>query len=139
MIRGTTAQFKFELPCMANELDSATIVFWQEGVKNDYLPIKKNLLNCSMEGKYLYVSLTDSETFMFSDKLKARVQLVANTRAIVDAETKEEIEPSVRFASRTSLITVHPINDEIVDENPEDTAPTDENGWVILDGQEITK
>ena len=120
MIRGTTAQFKFELPCMANELESATIVFWQEGIKNDYLPIKKNLTHCSMEGKYLYVSLTDSETFMFSDKLKARVQLKAEYNGTV-------------FASRQQLVTVYPLND-VSDKPP---APN-ENGWAILDGGSVT-
>jgi hypothetical protein len=83
------------------------------------------------------VTLTASETKRFTDKLKARMQLVARTRAIINSETGEEIEPSVRFASRISLVTVHPINDDIIEDNPGDIAPTDEDGWVILDGEAI--
>ena len=144
MIRGTTAGFKFTLPYSLNKLSRVTVTFWQngyEGTQLNPLPIIKEFTNFSEsdESTELTVTLTSSETKRFTDKLKARVQLVARTRAIVNGETGEEIEPSVRFASREKLITVHPINDDIIEENPEDTAPTDENGWVILDGQKIAK
>ncbi len=144
MIRGTTAGFKFTLPYPLNKLARVSVTFWQNGYSGTDtapLPIIKEFTNFaeSDDSTQLTVTLTASETKRFTDKLKARVQLVARTRAIVSSETGEEIEPSVRFASRINLITVHPINDDIIEDNPEDAAPTDENGWVILDGQEITK
>lgn len=143
MIRGTTAGFKFNLPYPLNKLARVTVTFWQEGYKGtEYhpLPIIKEFTNFpeSDDSTQLTVTLTASETKRFTDKLKARVQLVARTRAIVDGETDDELEPSVRFASRVSLITVHPINDDIIEDNPEDTAPTDDD-YVILDGQEIAQ
>lgn len=142
MIRGTTAGFKFTLPYPLNKLSRATVTFWQDGYKGTsfgLLPIIKDFKDFdeSDDSTQLTVVLNASETKRFTDKLKARVQLIATTRPIVDSETDTEIEPSVRFASRISLITVHPISDDIIEENPEDTAPTDENGWVILDGQNI--
>ena len=144
MIRGTTAGFKFTLPYPLGKLSRVTVTFWQNGYEGTELyplPIIKDFteFSGSDDSTELTVTLTASETKRFTDKLKARVQLVARTRAIVDGETGNEIEPSVRFASRISLIDVHPINDDIVEDNPEDTVPANEDGWVILDGQQILK
>ena len=145
MIRGTTAGFNFTLPYPLKKLARVTVTFWQDGYKgiDDYhrLPIIKEITDFSDsdDSTQLTVTLTASETKRFTDKLKARVQLVARTRAIINSETGEELEPSVRFASRINLITVHPISDDIIDDNPGDIAPTNEEGWVILDGQAITK
>jgi hypothetical protein len=141
MIRGTTAGFKFTLPYPLGRLAEIQVTFWQEGYKgSEYarLPIVKKFedFDPSDESTQFTATLTALETKRFTDKLKARMQLVARTRAIVDSEGKE-IEPSVRFASRETLITVYPINDDIKDDNPEDIAPTDDDGWVILDGQVI--
>ena len=50
MIRGTTAQFKFKLPCAKGNLESATIKFWQPGnlgTLGASLPIVKKLKDCS--------------------------------------------------------------------------------------------
>ena len=144
MIRGTTAGFKFTLPYPLNKLARVTVTFWQDGYEgtNLYpLPIIKEFTDFpdTDDSTQLTVTLTASETKRFTDKLKARMQLVARTRAIVDSETGKELEPSVRFASRESLITVHPINDDIVEDNPEDTTPANEGGWVILDGQKVVQ
>ncbi len=144
MIRGTTAAFKFTLPYPLNKLARITVTFWQDGYKGtEYypLPIIKEFTDFSEsdDSKQLTVTLTASETKRFTDKLKVRMQLVARTRAIIDGETGTELEPSVRFASHERLITVHPISDDIIDDNPGDTAPTNNDGWVILDGQKITK
>lgn len=144
MIRGTTAGFNFTLPYPLCKLSRVTVTFWQdgyEGTKYNPLPIIKEFTGFSEsdDSTRLTVVLTASETKRFTDKLKARLQLVARTRAIVDSETGKEIEPSVRFASRISLVTVHPINDDIIEDHPEDTAPIDDEGWVILDGQQIAK
>lgn len=123
MIRGTTAQFKFKLPCKVEELVSATITFWQPENNNSDWPIKKNKDHCSISENdpcCLCVSLTPSETMRFSDKLKARVQLRAQYGDTI-------------FASRQQLVTVYPINDAVID--PEFPAPKDD--WIILDGEKI--
>jgi hypothetical protein len=127
MIRGTTAQFRFNMPYPFKELDWATVKFWQEG--NDGtptapLPITKKLGQCtSTDDPYeLCVSLTSEETMRFSDERKAKVQL----RAHANGST---------FASRETLITVYPINDDIVTDDPE--LPAVDEGWVILDGSTV--
>lgn len=142
MIRGTTAGFKFTLPYPLNKLARATVTFWQEGYEGtEYypLPIVKEFTDFSEDddSMQLTVVLTEDETKRFTDRLKARMQLVARTRAIVNSETGEELEPSVRFASRTKLITVHSISDDLVEDNPEDIEPVNKEGYVILDGQKI--
>ena len=123
MIRGTTAQFKFKLPCTGKELSSVSVVFWQNGNKNSSLPIKrvKDQCNIDDESCYLYVSLDAAETMRFSDKLKAQVQLRGQYGDTV-------------FASRTQSITVYPINDEVIDAQYPDA---NEEGWIILDGETI--
>lgn len=123
MIRGTTAQFRFKLPCRVDELVSATITFWQQGNNNSYLPIKRIKDQCVESDNdpcCLCVSLTPSETMRFSDKLKARVQIRAQYGDTI-------------FASKQQLITVYPINDDVVD--PEFPEPQD--NWVILDGEPV--
>ena len=125
MIRGTTAQFKFNLPCTYDELDLVTITFWQPENNSPYLPIKRVKSECSVaenDPKCLCVSLDPSDTLIFSDKLKARVQLRAQCDGTV-------------FASRQHLITVYPINDETIDT---ELPKPDTEGWVILDGEKIT-
>lgn len=130
MIRGTTAQFRFKLPCTKGELGWATIKFWQPSNKGTIeapLPITKRLDKCSGldEEKELCVTLTAEETMRFSDKFKAKVQLRA-----------QRLEDGVIFASKEKVITVYPINDEIIKDDP--TMPGEnEEGWVILDGETI--
>lgn len=125
VIRGTTAQFKFKLPYLVDSLDRVAITFWQPGNNDDILPIKKNEDHCSQADNDPYclcVSLDPSETLRFSDKFKARVQLRAEVGSTI-------------FASREQLITVYPINEEIIDP---DIPDPDKEGWVNLDGGEIT-
>ena len=125
MIRGTTAQFKFKLPYEFDSLSAIKITFWQPGNDNQRLPITKVGTDCSAatDDPYsLCVSLTSEETMRFSDKYKARVQLRATHNNAV-------------FASRQQLITVYPIHDEVLD--PEIPDP-DTDGWVILDGEQIS-
>ena len=127
MIRGTTAQFRFNMPYMFDQLSWATIKFWQdgnEGTPTAPLPITKKLGQCTSTDNphELCVSLTSEETMRFSDKRKAKVQL----RAYADGST---------FASHETLITVYPINDDIVTEDPD--LPMADEGWVILDGSTV--
>ena len=121
MVRGTTAQFKFKLPCEANELISAKITFWQPGNDNFGDPITRHLGQCGKHGTELSVSLLPSETLRFSDKMKAKVQLKAQYGETI-------------FASRQQTITVYPISDAIDD--GDDPLPF-QDGWVIFDGKEI--
>lgn len=126
MIRGTNAPFTFKLPYKENEIQWITIKFWQDG-NPSFLPIKKQLEHCSFPNNpyELYVELTAAETMRFSDKVKAKVQLRAQA---TDGRT---------FGSHETLITVYPMNDEILDDDvvlPEE----DDDGWVVLDGSTIS-
>ena len=128
MIRGTTAQFRFNMPYTFEQLDWATVKFWQEGnsgTPTAKLPITKDKAQCEQtDDPYeLCVTLTAEETMRFSDKRKAKVQMRAHANGSI-------------FASRETLITVYPINDDIVTDNPELPATNDE-GWVVLDGAEV--
>ena len=124
MIRGTTAQFKFKLPCPKSELTSITIKFWQSNNPHNRLPIMKSLNNCggSDELPELSVSLSAEETARFSDKYKAKIQLRGAYNGHI-------------FGSKTILRTVYPMPDDIIGNDP--TFPAEDDEWIILDGQEI--
>ena len=127
MIKGTTAQFKFKIPYTKEELDWVTIKFWQPNNNHPYLPITKKLEHCdSPEGsKELRVSLTVDETMRFSEKYKAKVQLRGR-----------HSDSGTIFGSKPRLITVYPMRDDIVGDDPE-LPVVDPEGWVILDGKTI--
>jgi hypothetical protein len=127
MIRGTTAQFKFKMPYPKAELTWVTIKFWQPGNTNPYLPITKKLVHCDVtdNSTELCVSLTAEETMRFSERYKAKVQLRA-----------QHSDTGTVFGSRPQLITVYPMNDEILDEDPT-MPPETEDNWIILDGEPI--
>ena len=127
MIRGTNAQFKFKLPYEKSELAWATIKFWQPGNMSSYLPITKKLEHCETTDNptELCVSLTAEETKRFSEKYKAKVQMRA----------QHAINGTV-FGNRPKLVTVYPMNDEILEEDPMMPAEN-EDGWIILDGEAI--
>ena len=124
MIRGTTAQFKFKLPCTVDELALLTVTFWQPGNDN-FETITRDLSHCSKSDEDDYcvcVSLQPSDTLKFSDKMKAKVQLKAQYGSTV-------------FASRQQTITVYPINDNAIGDVV-DPLPV-EKGWIIFDGKEV--
>ena len=125
MIRGTTAQFKFKLPYTKNELDWVTIKFWQPNNTSSSLPITKTLTHCSAtnESKELCVSLTANETRLFLDTHKAIVQFRAQHK------TNGTI-----FGSRPEYITVYPMLDDIIIENP---VADGVESLVIFDGDAI--
>ena len=129
MIRGTTAQFRFKIPYAKDELSWATIKFWQPGNNGTLiapLPITKRLEHCTMsdDTMELCIALTPEETVRFSDKYKAKTQLRAQHK------------DGTVFASHVQQITVYPINDDIVADDP--TLPsTNEEGWIIFDGGSI--
>ena len=128
MIRGTTAQFRFQIPYQKSDLLWATMTFWQPGNIDEFgstLSIQKRLDDCvdSNNPAELCVSLNASDTMKFSDKIKARAQLRAETK---DGNI---------FASHQQLITVYPINDEMLEADSE--LPAEKDGWIILDGEPI--
>ena len=70
-------------------------------------------------------SLNPEETSRFSDQLKAYVQLRAQT------------EDGITFASNQELITVYPINNEMIAEDPDLPVPEPGDSVVLLDGSTI--
>lgn len=128
MIRGTTAQFRFKLPYTKDELTWIRIKFWQPNNQHELLPITRTKDYCTTtnDPNEICVSLTAEETSRFSDKYKAKVQLRA-----------QPIGGTV-FGSHEHLITVYPMLDEIIEEDPTITPPTPtEDGWIILDGDTV--
>jgi hypothetical protein len=131
MIRGTTAGFKFKLPYTKQDLLWVTIKFWQPGNKGTSLaplPITKKKEQCleTQDAYEICVSLTPEETLRFSDQSKAVVQLRAQTY------------DGVTFASKETLVSVYPIHDDIITDDP--TFPeADNTGVIILDGQSIAE
>ena len=134
VIRGTTASFKFKLPYKRSHLQWVNIKFWQDGNAGSpagSLPITKTLAHCfySSDPYELYIVLLPTETIQFSDKTKAKVQLGA-----------QAIDGTI-FASRETLISVYPINDEILDGEGGSGSPLppdiDGDGLIILDGSVI--
>lgn len=126
MIRGTTAQYKFKLPYSYDELEEITIKFWQPSNLN-FVPIYKYKINCSEPAtNEICVSLRPSETASFSDRYKAKMQLRAQPYL------------GAPFGSKEILVTVYPMPDDIIIDDP--TIDPDipvEGDWIILDGQEI--
>ena len=127
MIRGTSAQFKFKMPYKYDELQTITIKFWQPGNPNGSLPIIKQKSNCSeLAEKEIYVSLRPSETAMFVDKYKAKMQLIAQPFL------------GAPFGIKEHLVTVYPMPDDIIVDNlPIDPSEPTQDEWIILDGEEI--
>lgn len=131
MIRGTNAQFKFNLPYNFSELESAKITFWQPenaGPSTDRpLPIVKILAQCAPTNvpNELSITLNQEETLRFSEERKAYVQLRAVTL------------DGTPIASLKKQLTVYPVYDDTVLDD--DILPTpDYDGWVLLDGSTIT-
>ena len=127
MIRGTTAQFKFKLPYSMDKLKWITIQFWQPGNPN-LSPITKDINHCNESGpQEICVSLLASETSMFSDKFKAKVQLRAQPVDIIGGPV---------FGSKPQSITVYPMPDSLINKDPAietPDAPTTE-GITPFDG-----
>jgi hypothetical protein len=130
MIRGTTAQYKFNIPYPISDLLWVTVKFWQPGNPGTDvapLPITKKLSNEDLSQlEEVIITLSPTETARFSDKLKARLQLRANA---VNGTT---------FASKEQLITVYPMNDDIITDDPE-WDEENEEGYIVLDGQSIVR
>ncbi len=128
MIRGTTANFRFKLPYIVQQVKTATINFWQKnnsGTLDAPLPIIKNLKSCTTtDDPYeLSVTLSPHETARFSATLKGNVQL--------DAVTIE----GVKFGCKPQLFNVYP-NKNPLPGIPDDPLPGGD-GIIIFDGGTI--
>lgn len=73
----------------------------------------------------LYVSLTAEETMRFSDKHKAKMQL----RAMLASNGRV-------FGCKPRLITVYPINDELLEDDIVSGSGFDDE-WIVLDGKAV--
>ena len=142
MIRGTTAQFKFKLPYLKEDVLLAEAKFWQpnnsKGLNQDFpLPITKaykrevseqgdivtNYPWNWIDNNTLVVRLGQQETLTFSDKYKARVQIRVRTA------------DGLVFASTPQIVTVYPIyGDEPLGE---EVIPSSDDQWVVFDGDTI--
>lgn len=130
MIRGTNAQFKFNIPYDCSDLSLVKITFWQpgnQGVSADRpLPIVKVLGQCNTTNNpnEIVITLNQEETLRFSDKTKAYVQLRASCK------------DGVTFGSKKQEITVYPVYDDTILGDDIMPSPSDD-GWIILDGGTI--
>lgn len=125
MVRGANSEFRFNLPYDFSSVTSLNIVFWQEGNDSSTLPIVKHREDCyaGVTPKQIVVFLNSEETLRFSDRRKARVQLIGAAGA-------------VPIASPIQLIPVYPIYDGVI---PDDDIlpPPSADGWIILDGEPV--
>jgi hypothetical protein len=76
------------------------------------------------DSKELYVTLTAEETRRFSDRHKAKMQLRGKLKS-----------NGVVFGCKPRLLTVYPINDDLVDDTYDSAL---DNGWVTIGGGSIT-
>lgn len=132
MIRGTVQPFKIILPCKNTELEWITIHFSQSNNPNRTLPIIKTKQDCGPRNEddeldgtnILYVTLSAYDTTQFSDKYKSKMQLRAKPIN------------GVEFGMPDHLITVYPMPDDLINQNPPTPLPTSD-GWIIFDGDRI--
>lgn len=133
MIKGTTAQFRFKLPCNFGEIQTLKITFWQNGYygpsENRVLPIIKTQEHCSVlhTDKDVSVKLSVEETLRFTEFRKAYVQLQA---IALDG---------TGYATKEIPITVYPIKDDSYVGDDIVPPTTDYDGVVILDGLSIAE
>lgn len=115
MIRGTDTIFRFKIPCKPDELNWATIKFWQpnnNGTTERPLPIIKTKEDrFPSDENLLIVRLTAEETARFSDRLKAYVQMRGCCGGV--------------FGSKKTIIPIYSMDDDII---------ANDDDYVILDG-----
>lgn len=131
MIRGTTAQWKFVFPYTKDTIQDVMIMFWQSNNPDKSLPIIKRKQDCQWSEKdtnECYVSLRPSETALFSDKYKAKMQLTVIPN----------VELGTPFGNKETLFTVYPMPNNLIPDGPEfDHAIQTVDGWSYLDGGTI--
>lgn len=130
MIRGSSQEFRYKLPCAFDDLAEVRISFWQDNYKGpaNYrpLPIIKIKAQCQKcdQPDLLSVTLNQEETLRFSDRRKAKVQLRALTTS------------GVPIVAREQLLTVYPVHDDSILDGDIVPTPTYDD-FIILDGQNI--
>lgn len=129
MIKGTTTQFKFYIPCDFSQIEQVSITFWQDGytgpATNRPLPIIKVKEQCTTPNspREICVVLNQEETLRFTEERKAYVQFRAKS-----------IDGSY-YGTKKREITVYPVYDDSI---LGDITPTPEfDGLIILDGGSI--
>jgi hypothetical protein len=205
MVRGATAQFRFQLPYPKGEFTWVTIKFWQPnnvGTATLPLPITKTLEHCEKSNIYKcvlenelsaskqYYFFIDDKHFAFTgEDIPSGMTLVFNTQTktithsngvinvdnTTDTTSMEKVEfvnetdlmnelcvtldpaETIRFSdrikarvqmraqhisgkvipTRMEYITVYPMNKELAEDNFGGGGTTNEDGWIILDGETI--
>jgi hypothetical protein len=112
-----------KLPYPISELGWVTMTLWQPNNPNE--PITKTLDDCDSpdDSKEFCVDLTAEETARFSEKYKAKVQLRG-----------QHTESGKVFGSLPQLITVYPMLEDIIDEDP---LPEGFDEVTVFDGKTI--
>ena len=129
MIRGTNAQFKFNLPYSYNAISVVKISFWQRNDAGENVELVVKTKGYCQPGKNDYellVTLSPSETLRFSDEKKAYVQLRGSVNGYA-------------FASKQVQISVYPVCDDSILDDDDDVVlpPPEDDGWISLDGGSI--
>ena len=130
MVRGTTAQFKFNLPYQLKDIEGAEITFWQKGDSFSdahSVIMTKDLRYCSGNpaDKVIYVTLTQNDTLSFSEKKHGYVQF----RGIA-------ADGSV-FASKQESFIVYPLVNGGIIEGGTPPPDDDGDGWEIINGGSV--
>lgn len=130
MIKGTTAQFNFKLPCTKAELLWATMTVGQRGnsgTTSAPLPIIKRKIDCSEPdtSNKLCFSLNALETMRFSEKMKAYVQFRAQRN------------DGTVFGNRTKYVSVYPMSDDILDQDVPMLPESSGEDLIVLDAGTI--
>jgi hypothetical protein len=131
MIRGTTAQFRFNLPYEFDNVEKVRVVFWQPDNSAANIVKEKDRGGCGRCDGYpkaLLVTLTPNETWLFSEKSKAYVQL------------RGRCNEGDCFGTLPEPITVYPMHDDVsFDLDTDFIIPgACDCGYVHLDGNVIT-
>ena len=82
MKQGTTPTHTFQIPFDSSVITNLAILYAQ----GDSVILRKELADCSLEGKEIKVTLTQEETFLFDHKKDAKIQLhvlLAGNNALV--------------------------------------------------------
>lgn len=130
MIKGTTAQFNFKLPCTKAELLWATMTVGQRGnsgTTSAPLPIIKRKSDCSQPdiSNKLCFSLNALETMRFSEKMKAYV------------EFRAQRNDGTVFGNRTKYVSVYPMSNDILDQDTPVIPEPNSEELIVLDAGTI--
>lgn len=75
MIRGTTPKHTFTIPFDTSTIDDVRIIYAQ----GDEQKFVKELADCTLDGNTISVTLTQEQTFLFTDDKLVQIQLRVKT------------------------------------------------------------